>query len=71
MKDNFRYLREQGIITAVISAKMEKMIGFRNIAVHEYQEISSDILKMILANSLRDFEVFYSEVVKYFHLDTV
>jgi uncharacterized protein YutE (UPF0331/DUF86 family) len=62
-------LKEEKIITAELTTKMEKMIGFRTIAVHEYQEISTDILKVILANKLKDIEEFYSAIVKYFRHD--
>jgi uncharacterized protein YutE (UPF0331/DUF86 family) len=34
------------------------MIGFRNIAVHDYQSINKDILKSIITRSLKDFEEF-------------
>ena len=45
-----------------LTDKMISMVGFRNIAVHEYQEINTDILKSILVNNLKDFEEFYSLV---------
>ena len=71
LKDNFRFLKEQGIISVEITVKMEKMIGFRNIAVHEYQEIDPDILKVFLTKNLKDIEDFYVAIVKYFGLSDV
>ena len=71
LKDNFRFLKEQGIISTELTVKMEKMIGFRNIAVHEYQEIDPDILKVILTKNLKDIEDFYVAIVKYFGLSDV
>lgn len=68
LKDNFRFLKEKNIISFELSAKMEKMIGFRNIAVHEYREIDPDILKVILTKNLKDLEDFYVAVVNYFRL---
>jgi hypothetical protein len=44
--------------------KMERMVGFRNIAVHEYQTIDTRILDQILNNHLKDLEEFYSTVVR-------
>lgn len=35
LKDAFNLLRKNNIISAELSKKMEKMVGFRNIAVHE------------------------------------
>jgi uncharacterized protein YutE (UPF0331/DUF86 family) len=42
---------------------MQKMCGFRNIAVHDYQTLSKLILKAILVNHLKDLEDFYVEVL--------
>ena len=38
------------------------MVGFRNIAVHDYQRIEIDILKSILFKHLKDFEQYYSAI---------
>lgn len=43
-------------------------MGFRNIAVHEYQNLNVDILKVILTSRLSDLEEFYSEVARHFGL---
>lgn len=43
---------------------MQKMCGFRNIAVHNYQTLSLPILKAILVNNLRDLEGFYDEALR-------
>lgn len=61
-KDSFIILRQNNILDKDLTDKMISMVGFRNIAVHEYQEINTDILKSILVNNLKDFEEFYSLV---------
>ena len=48
---------------AVPSQKMQKMVGFRNIAVHYYQAIDPNILKSIISHHLKDLEDFYSCVI--------
>ena len=68
LKDNFGLLSNAGVLSPDLSKKMEKMVGFRNIAVHEYQNLNMDILKAILASRLGDLEEFYSEVIRYFRL---
>lgn len=65
LKDQFLILERNRIISNAISAKMQKMVGFRNIAVHDYQAIDPGILKSILSNHLHDFEEFYSEIIKW------
>ena len=40
---------------------MKNMVGFRNIAVHSYQEIQRPILEAILQNHLTDFADFLDQ----------
>ena len=41
---------------------MRAMVGFRNIAVHNYQELQMPILQRIIEDHLNDFETFVSEL---------
>lgn len=68
IKDNFRFLNEAGIIDNSLLKKMQSMVGFRNISVHDYQSINVDILKSILIGNLKDLEEFYTAVLKRFSL---
>lgn len=68
IRENFELLFRKGILTERLSGRLKKMVGFRNIAVHEYQTISVDILKSILQHNLKDIEEFYHIVVKYYGL---
>jgi len=65
IKDNFRLLFEAKFIPKELAGKMEAMVGFRNIAVHDYQSINEDTLKSILVKNLPDLEEFYTTVLKY------
>jgi uncharacterized protein YutE (UPF0331/DUF86 family) len=66
IKENFKLLRDKGIIDDKLMKKMQAMVGFRNIAVHDYTSINLDILKSILLNNLKDIEEFYTVIVKKF-----
>ena len=66
IKDNFRFLKEADIIDEPLLKKMQSMVGFRNIAVHDYQAIDVAVLKSILSCNLKDLEVFYAAVLKKF-----
>jgi uncharacterized protein YutE (UPF0331/DUF86 family) len=66
LKDSFRILKENKIIQPQLAAKMEKMVGFRNIAVHDYQAINPIILEKITQHHLGDLEDFYSEILSHF-----
>jgi uncharacterized protein YutE (UPF0331/DUF86 family) len=65
-RDSFSLLKKAGILDGETASKMEKMTGFRNIAVHDYQSLNPDILKSILAYRLKDLEDFYSAVLRHF-----
>lgn len=64
LKNSFVLLRKNNIIPTDLTEKMEKMIGFRNIAVHEYQSIDSAILQKIIDFHLKDLEEFYTIILE-------
>ncbi len=66
VRDNFALLRDKNVIDPETASKMEKMTGFRNIAIHDYQALNLDILKSILASNLKDLEDFYAAVLTRF-----
>lgn len=68
LKENFTLLAQAGIIEEKIAEQMKKMVGFRNVAVHEYQNITVEVLKRILTDNLKDLEIFYTQILKYFKL---
>lgn len=70
IKDNFKLLKNAGIINEELTRRMESMVGFRNIAIHNYQTIDRDILKSILVKNLKDLEDFYTTVLLYFKFAT-
>lgn len=63
-KMSFEVLHGNGWIDHDTCVRLQKMVGFRNIAVHDYQEIDSGILKSILTKHLVDFERFYKQIHK-------
>ena len=50
----FMLLEENNIIDKEMSGNMQGMVGFRNIAVHDYKEIDENILKDVIENHLED-----------------
>lgn len=66
VRDNFTLLRDKNVIDPETALKMEKMTGFRNIAIHNYQALNLDILKSILTSNLKDLEDFYAAVLTSF-----
>jgi len=68
VRGNFVLLKNAKIITQSLSKKMQSMIGFRNIAIHDYQTLDVDILKSILSKHLKDLEQFYTTILTYFNI---
>jgi uncharacterized protein YutE (UPF0331/DUF86 family) len=68
IRGNFVLLERAKIITKPLSKKMQSMVGFRNIAIHDYQALDVDILKAILSKNLKDIEQFYTAVLTHFHM---
>ena len=43
---------------------MQRMVGFRNVAVHEYARLNLDVVLSIITKQLGDFRTFSSIIVK-------
>ena len=57
-RDAFRLLAEADLLPADLGERMQRMVGFRNVAVHDYQALSLPIVRSIVAGRLGDFEAF-------------
>lgn len=57
-REAFELLAEHGVIEAELAGKLKSMVGFRNIAVHDYQKMNLDILKNIIIYHLSDLTEF-------------
>lgn len=57
-RDAFEVLAHNEIIDNEILEKLKDMIGFRNIAVYNYQKLNLDILQKVIENNLDDFGEF-------------
>jgi len=58
MADTFAILRRHGRLDAELADQMRAMVGFRNVAVHAYEEIDADILRAIVDHHLLDLRGF-------------
>lgn len=61
-RELFTMLLEASIISDDICKQMQGMVGFRNIAVHDYQNLNLEIVVAIVEKHLGDFEKFVKEV---------
>ena len=61
-RDVFELLSHGGWIDQPLADSLKKMVGFRNIAVHDYQSLQLPIAISIITDHLQDF-LRYTEVV--------
>jgi len=63
-RDAFEMLATSGLLESQLADRMMAMVGFRNVAVHEYQRLNLDIVKAIVENDLDDFLSFSTWALK-------
>ena len=65
MAEAFVNLHKSSVISSEIAEKMIKSVGFRNIAVHNYDEVDLLITYSIASRHLGDFKDFIRQVMSY------
>ena len=61
----FDILTEHEVISGELNERLKKMVGFRNIIIHEYEDIDLDIVYMILTKNIGDIYLFLKQVCDY------
>ena len=62
-REAFELLRDAKLVSADVADGMTRMVGFRNVAVHDYRKLDLQIVKNIVATRLDDFLAFTREVL--------
>lgn len=57
-RDSFKLLADAHMVPDDLSARLQRMIGFRNIAVHQYQALALPIVEAVLQRDLDDLLTF-------------
>ena len=55
-REAFVLLSQNGILEPELSKRLQAMVGFRNIAVHDYQSVNLAILQGIIENNMADLK---------------
>ncbi|CAG9606557.1 type VII toxin-antitoxin system HepT family RNase toxin [Pseudoneobacillus rhizosphaerae] len=63
-REGFKLLQEAGLIDELLAKTLMNMVGFRNIAVHDYQALQLDILEAILDKHIDDFKQFAKVILE-------
>ncbi len=57
-RDAFRLLEGVGVLAPELSANLQRMVGFRNVAVHAYQTLDLGVVRAVVATGLDDLQAF-------------
>jgi len=68
MAESFERLARAGVIDEKLMERMQKSVGFRNIAVHEYESINWNIVYSIITKHMNDFRDYAAAVVDWMEL---
>jgi uncharacterized protein YutE (UPF0331/DUF86 family) len=63
-RDVFELLAQGGWVTADLATALKHMVGYRNIAVHEYQRLQLPITVAVITRHLDDFLAYTSAVLR-------
>jgi uncharacterized protein YutE (UPF0331/DUF86 family) len=57
-REAFVLLEKAGLLEPALAVALQKMVGFRNVAIHEYQKLDLEIVRRIVVDHLDDFLAF-------------
>lgn len=61
-RESFALLQRGGFISADQSERLQRMVGFRNIAVHQYQDLDLKIVESVICDGLEDLLTFAERI---------
>jgi len=63
-REVFDILYNNGMVPGELAARLKAMVGFRNIAVHDYQQLNLEIVQKIVEKHLDDLRAFCTLVLR-------
>ena len=61
-REAFEILEREQRITPELAGKLKKMVGFRNVAVHQYRDLQADIVAAVIDQGLDDLLLFAEQI---------
>jgi uncharacterized protein YutE (UPF0331/DUF86 family) len=61
-RESFTILMQEQLLGQGLGTRLQKMVGFRNVAVHRYQELDMRIVEAVIRDGLDDLLVFADTV---------
>lgn len=61
--DAFTILERESVLSPTVAERMRRMVGFRNVAVHEYRRLDPAIVRTVVEHRLGDFNALCRDLV--------
>lgn len=63
-REAFTFLENAGYLDPDLAHRMRAMVGFRNVAVHDYQKLSLDVVRSIVEKHLDNFRRYTEKMIR-------
>ncbi len=63
-RDAYELLQSGGLLEAGLATRMKRMVGFRNVAVHDYIKLNLELVKVIITKHLSDFLAYTQKMLR-------
>jgi uncharacterized protein YutE (UPF0331/DUF86 family) len=63
--ESFSLLHKKQVLDRSLSEKLENMVKFRNIIIHEYQSVNLEIVKSIIKSDLANLLLFTDKIMEF------
>jgi len=64
-KEIFEILEKENIIDKTLSKNLQNMVGFRNLAIHEYTKLKLEVIEYIIKERIFDCLDFQKRIIDY------
>ena len=64
-RDTFAVLTENNILSPEDLSRFENIASFRNLLVHYYEKVDSEVVYEIFRNNLSDFDLFVDRIISF------
>jgi uncharacterized protein YutE (UPF0331/DUF86 family) len=65
-RESFALLAKAALISESLSENLQRMVGFRNIVIHQYQNIEVSVIQTVIESGLDDLLLFTDAVIEQF-----
>ena len=66
-RESFEILSKAGVIPKELADKLKGMVGFRNVLVHQYEDLDVKLMVDVIEHHLEDLIDFTNYVMQYMH----